>query len=296
MVSKHLSAPAIMFVLVAATPASAIEISALVGLATDSAASLEDLAPGAQSRSGESDFLQELEFGISGMPTNELTLSYDFNAENYSDYSENSSSTHGVSGRWNRDIGDWSYGVSVDYLDMSLDGNDYLDMTMFTPSISLFSGKNFLMANALFQDKSFDQYSEFDAELAQYSFLAIRFFNGYKSNINVNFSIAEEDAKSNTYDYDEDKITFGVSHKFSIGARKYRGRFNYEIRSRDYTKVTDSAVRSKEDRDRFRLRLSTDVSENTEIEFEFDHKDREADIAASTYESQSLAMRFKYRR
>ncbi len=296
MFSKFLSATAIMFVLLASIPASAIEVSALVGLASDSAASLEDLAPGAQSRSSDSDFLQELEFGISGMPTNELTLSYDFSAENYSDYSENSSLTHGVSGRWNRDIGDWSYGVSVDYLDMSLDGNNYLDMIMFTPSISVFSGNDFLMASALFQDKSFDEYSEFDAELAQYSFLAIRFFNGFKSNINVNFSIAEEDAQSNTYDYDEDKITFGVSHKFAIGSRRYRGRFDYEFRSRDYTKVTDSAVRSKEDRDRFRFRLSTDMSENTEIEFEIDHKDRDANIVASTYDSQFLAMRFKYRR
>lgn len=282
--------------MVATTPLSALEISALVGLASDSAAALEELTSGANSRTGESDVLQEVEFGITGSPTEELLLSYDFNAENYSDYSENSSSTHSVGARWNRDSGDWSYGLSADYLDMSLDGSAYLEMTMLTPSVSLFAGNNFFMASALIQNKGFEEFTEFDADLTQFSLLTIRFFNNYKSNLSVTLTTAEEDANNDTYDFDEDKIAFGLSHKFVIGSRKFRGRINYEVRSRDYPKVSDAAERSEENRDRIRSRLTTSISENTEIEFELDHKDRKANIASSTYDSQLFAIRLKYRR
>ena len=68
--------------------ATALEINASLGLAVDSAASLEDLSPNAGSRNSNSDNVTIFEAGIAGEPLSGLSFSYDFSSEEFSDYSD----------------------------------------------------------------------------------------------------------------------------------------------------------------------------------------------------------------
>lgn len=277
-------------------PAYAVDFFAIAGLASDSAASLEEIQPGEASPAANSDMVTQIEVGLRGNFGDNLTLSFDYASEDFSDYGENSSTSQTLSGTWETSVNDWSYMLDGTFIDMSLDGDDYLNMTMMTPSISLFADDYFFLGSAMLQEKSFDTYTDFDADATQLSVLAMRFFNSYRSNISVTFATSEEDAKNNNYDFDEEKITFGVSHRFPFNRRNFKAKLNYEMRSRDYTKVPDETLKSEEDRDRFRLRLSTQLTPSIEIEFEQDYKSRDANIAAASYDSDLTAIRFKFNR
>ena len=277
-------------------PAYAVDFFAIAGLASDNAASLEEIQSGETSPAANSDMVSQIEVGLRGNFGDNLTLSFDYASENFSDYGENSSASQTLSGTWETSVNDWSYMLDGTFIDMTLDGDDYLDMTMMTPSISLFVDDYFFLGSAMLQEKSFDTYTDFDADATQLSVLAMRFFNSYRSNISVTFAISEEDAKNNNYDFDEKKITFGVSHRFLFNGRHLKAKLNYEVRSRDYIKVTDETLKSEEDRDRFRLRLSTQLTPSIEIEFEHDYKSRDANIAAASYDSDLTAIRFKFSR
>jgi hypothetical protein len=63
--------------------ATALEINASLGLAVDSAASLEDLSPNAGSLNSHSDNVTIFEAGIAGEPLSGLTFSYDFSSEEF---------------------------------------------------------------------------------------------------------------------------------------------------------------------------------------------------------------------
>ena len=48
------------------------------------------------------------EAGIAGELSEGLTISYDFSSEEFSDYSENSTISHGFGGLYEKELGDWS--------------------------------------------------------------------------------------------------------------------------------------------------------------------------------------------
>lgn len=276
--------------------ASALEINASLGLAVDSAASLEDLSPNAGSRNSDSDNVTMFEAGIAGELSEGLTISYDFSSEEFSDYSENSTISHGFGGLYEKELGDWSFGLGGDYISMALDGTDYLDMTMFIPSVSYFRNKTYLMTSLIFQEKNFVDFDQLDADMTQYSLLAFQFFNDYRSHFSIGYSTAEEDADTPDYDFDEKKLAIGVTHPIAIGGWSYETKLTYEKRSRDYPKVTNAELKNDEDRDRVQFSLATSLTNNLELELFYDFKDRKANIADATYDSHVTALRINYRR
>lgn len=277
-------------------PITALEVNASAGFGQDSAASLEDVNPNAGSRSADSDTVWMFEAGFSSQISDSLSLSYDFSGEEFVDYGENSSSSHGLGGVFEKEIGDWSYSLAGDYISMALDGSDYLDMTMFIPSLGYFRNETYLLTSVIFQDKSFVEMTELDAEMKQYSLLALQFFNNYKSNFIFGYSVADEDAATDNYDFDETKWSIGVTHPVSFAGRNYKAKISYEMRARDYPKVSNAQLKSEEDRDRFQLRLTTRLSDHLELEVDFDYKDRKADIDDATYSSHLTALKLNYRR
>jgi len=277
-------------------PIAALEVNASAGFGLDSAASLEDVDPNAGSQNADGDTVWMFEAGLSGQISDSLSLSYDFSTEEFADYSENSSTSHSLGGMFEKEIGNWSYSLGGDYISMALDGSDYLDMTMLIPSLGYFRNQTYLMTSAIYQDKSFVEMTQLDADMAQYSLLALQFFNNYKSNFIFGYSIADEDAATDDYDFDETKWSIGVTHPVSFGGRNYKAKISYEMRSRDYPKVSDAQLKSEEDRDRFQLRLTTRLSDHLDLEFDFDYKDRKADIADATYSSHLTALKLNYRR
>jgi hypothetical protein len=276
--------------------ATALETNASLGLAVDSAASLEDLSPNAGSRNSHSDNVTIFEAGIAGEPLSGLTFSYDFSSEEFSDYSENSTISHSIGGGYEREIGDWSLGLSGDYISMALDGDDYLDMAMFIPSLSYFRNQTYLMTSIIFQEKSFVDLTQLDAEMTQYSLLAFQFFNSYRSYFSIGYSTAEEDSETPDYDFDEKKFAIGVTHPIAIGGRTYETKLTYETRSRDYPKVVNAELKSDEDRDSIQFSLATSLTDSLELELFYDFKDRKANIADATYDSHVTALRLNFRR
>lgn len=274
--------------------ATALEINASLGLAVDSAASLEDLKPNVGSRNSDSDNVTMFEAGIAGELLAGLTISYDFSSEEFSDYSENSTVSHSVGGFYEKELGDWSFGLGGDYISMALDGTDYLDMTMFIPSLSYFRNQTYLMTSLIFQEKSFVDLTQLDADMTQYSLLAFQFFNDYRSYFSIGYSTAEENAQTPDYDFDEEKFALGVTHPIAIGGRTYETKLTYETRSRDYPKVVNSELKSDEDRDRIQFSLATSLTDNLELELFYDFKDRKANIAEATYDSHVTAIRLNF--
>jgi hypothetical protein len=179
---------------------------------------------------------------------------------------------------------------------MALDGDDYLDMAMFIPSLSYFRNQTYLMTSIIFQEKSFVDLTQLDSEMTQYSLLAFQFFNGYRSYFSIGYSTAEEDSETPDYDFDEKKFAIGVTHPIAIGGRTYETKLTDETRSRDYPKVVNAELKSDEDRDSIQFSLATSLTDSLELELFYDFKDRKANIADATYDSHVTALRLNFRR
>ena len=277
---------------VSALPAAALETTAALAFGNDSAASLEELQPGAASRTAQDDTVRQFEFGLYGEPIDGLSLSYDFADEAYDAHPANNSATHSVGLRAERNMAAFAAGLGVDAMTMQLDGEDYLDMRIVSPSLSYLGDAVYLSAGISATEKDFVGNDDYDAEADSLNGLAIFFFNRFKSNVGLSLSQSAEDAEADTHDFNESKISLSVTHK--TGRNKIR--LSAEQRSRDYDKVTDTTLRSREDRDWLRATLTRQMLEDVSLQLDYDYKDRTANIVDATYDSSFVGLRLIYRR
>ena len=94
-------------------PVLAVEFELQLGLASDSAAALEELVPNASNATGRDDIVGSLELNATHQVNENISVGADAMTEHYSSFDENNSTSLGVNGQLSYDM---------DTLSLSVDG------------------------------------------------------------------------------------------------------------------------------------------------------------------------------
>jgi len=226
----------------------------------------------------------------------QLSVSYEFYNESYQDLSKNDTQYHSLNASYDRYIGPFDFFLNTSHMDMSLDGDDFLLMNLIIPSLSYFFDSGiYLSLSHTWIDKSFEKFNDFDAKNNATGITAYYFFADSKAYISLNYTQGEESANSDNNDYEEDTMTLAFQYPLSTGDCTSKFNISYSARQRDYDKVTDTInVKSREERDRLKVYLETELNDNWALRATYDFKDRDSNLAASTYESHYFGFRVTY--
>lgn len=272
-----------------------LSYSAELTLLSDSAVTIEAADIGTD-MDANSDSAVAFMFGTEYQLNKKLSVSYEFYNEGYQDLSENDTQYHSFNASYDRNIGPLDFFLNASHMDMTLDGDDFLVMDLIIPSLSYyFDSGIYLNLSHTWIDKSFEEFNDFDAKNNATGITAYYFFSNSKAYISLNYTQGEESANTDNNDYDEDTTTLAFQYPVSIGDYKSKFNISYSARQRDYAKVTDTVnVKSREERDRLKIYLDTELNDNWALRATYDFKDRDSNLAASTYESHYFGFRVTY--
>ena len=279
-----------------AAPAIALEYEVQMGLASDSAAALEDLLPNATNAQGRDDIIGSFELNATHQINDNISIGADAMTEQYTTFDENNSTSLGVNGQLSYDLDALSLSVDGHVMSISLDGDDFLDLTMVTPALGYLNDAGLYAGlSATGMNKGFKTMPDFDADQLSVSAMGIFFFNNFKSNVMLRLSDASEDAGNNNYDYEESTYSVSTTLPVDVGPRGSRLKLTYENRDRDYTKAVDVGQKTNEARDRGRIILDTSLTSRLTLRSEYDYKDRKSNLPQATYDSSELSLKLIYR-
>jgi hypothetical protein len=272
-----------------------LNYSAELTLLSDSAVTIEAADIGTNLESN-SDTAVAFMLGAEYQINKQLSVSYEFYNESYQDLSENDTQYHSLNASFDRNIGPLDFFLNTSHMDMSLDGEVFLVMDLIIPSLSYyFDSGIYLNLSHTWIDKSFDAFSDFDAKNNASGITAYYFFADSKAFVSLNYTQGEENANSDNNDYDEDTTTVTFQYPINISDNKSKFNISYSARQRDYDKVTDIVnVKSREERDRLKIYLDTELNDRWALRATYDFKDRNSNLAASTYESHYFGFRVTY--
>ena len=272
-----------------------LSYSAELTLLSDSAVTIEAADIGTD-MDANSDSAVAFMFGTEYQLNKKLSVSYEFYNEGYQDLSENDTQYHSFNASYDRNIGPLDFFLNASHMDMTLDGDDFLVMDLIIPSLSYyFDSGIYLNLSHTWIDKSFEEFNDFDAKNNATGITAYYFFSNSKAYISLNYTQGEESANTDNNDYDEDTTTLAFQYPVSTGDYKSKFNISYSARQRDYAKVTDTVnIKSREERDRLKVYLDTELNDNWALRATYDFKDRDSNLAASTYESHYFGFRVTY--
>ena len=272
-----------------------LSYSAELTLLSDSAVTIEAADIGTD-MDANSDSAVAFMFGTEYQLNKKLSVSYEFYNEGYQDLSENDTQYHSFNASYDRNIGPLDFFLNASHMDMTLDGDDFLVMDLIIPSLSYyFDSGIYLNLSHTWIDKSFEEFNDFDAKNNATGITAYYFFSNSKAYISLNYTQGEESANTDNNDYDEDTTTLAFQYPVSTGDYKSKFNISYSARQRDYAKVTDTVnVKSREERDRLKVYLDTELNDHWALRATYDFKDRDSNLAASTYESHYFGFRVTY--
>ena len=272
-----------------------LSYSAELTLLSDSAVTIEAADIGTD-MDANSDSAVAFMFGTEYQLNKKLSVSYEFYNEGYQDLSENDTQYHSFNASYDRNIGPLDFFLNASHMDMTLDGDDFLVMDLIIPSLSYyFDSGIYLNLSHTWIDKSFEEFNDFDAKNNATGITAYYFFSNSKAYISLNYTQGEESANTDNNDYDEDTTTLAFQYPVSTGDYKSKFNISYSARQRDYAKVTDTVnVKSREERDRLKVYLDTELNDNWALRATYDFKDRDSNLATSTYESHYFGFRVTY--
>ena len=272
-----------------------LSYSAELTLLSDSAVTIEAADIGTD-MDANSDSAVAFMFGTEYQLNKKLSVSYEFYNEGYQDLSENDTQYHSLNASYDRNIGPLDFFLNASHMDMTLDGDDFLVMDLIIPSLSYyFDSGIYLNLSHTWIDKSFEEFNDFDAKNNATGITAYYFFSNSKAYISLNYTQGEESANTDNNDYDEDTTTLAFQYPVSTGDYKSKFNISYSARQRDYAKVTDTVnIKSREERDRLKVYLDTELNDHWALRATYDFKDRDSNLATSTYESHYFGFRVTY--
>ena len=272
-----------------------LSYSAELTLLSDSAVTIEAADIGTD-MDANSDSAVAFMFGTEYQLNKKLSVSYEFYNEGYQDLSENDTQYHSFNASYDRNIGPLDFFLNASHMDMTLDGDDFLVMDLIIPSLSYyFDSGIYLNLSHTWIEKSFEEFNDFDAKNNATGITAYYFFSNSKAYISLNYTQGEESANTDNNDYDEDTTTLAFQYPVSTGDYKSKFNISYSARQRDYAKVTDTVnIKSREERDRLKIYLDTELNDNWALRATYDFKDRDSNLATSTYKSHYFGFRVTY--
>ena len=239
--------------------ADAVSFEVGAGLEYDSNVAVLEL----DASTGAGDAAASLDFGVAydrpGNAKLDFGAGYNFSESLHEDFSTFDVRIHRASASTSYDLGRFDVGVTLQYADAALDGNEFLALTQVSPYVSGLVGRRlFLRFAYLDSDKDFADNPARDAATSSFSSDAYVFINGLKTYLVFGHRYDDEDAGFDELDYTGQRFGIQLSQRFTARSREITLKTELRAESRDYRAVTPSIGELRRD-DRRQLGLTVEI-------------------------------------
>ncbi|MFV0276186.1 MAG: surface lipoprotein assembly modifier [Parahaliea sp.] len=278
---------------------SATRYSAEVGagLEYDSNVAVDEL----DTSSSQSDYAATLDAELAvHKPLREgtdVSLSYDFNQNLYQEFDRVNRQTHIVGANLKQKLRRADAGLTAFYINSSLDGDGFLELTRLSPSVSGFLDRKWFGRGAyVYSDKSLAQSKGRDATTQAVEADLYFFHRGLRSYFNLGYRYRDENADFNQYDYRSHNLKLRYIHRFKLDQRSIKLELAWRFEDRDYLSDTPEIDAERNDR---RQRLQVDVEvplgERAAMQFYTGYGDYESNYTPADYNQTVTGSRVIYR-
>lgn len=275
--------------LLALSPASAaagteagVDFEAGIGYLHDSNVSLTEL----DTNTGEADRATRLQLGVNGVVpiTEQLSLkgNYGFTQTQYEEFSDFDTTLHRLEGHINWRVAGFDSALSLRHFAAQLDGQRFLDIRQFSPSVArLIAGKLYLRGALTGSEKLYADNEDRDASNLAFDIDAYWLLNGMDRYIAVGLRSDDEDAQAAEFDYAGKrlKLTFGQA----LGEAKLKARVQLE--RRDYENFDEQIGAARRDeRLQAGINLNIPLNEYLSLDGDAQYSDYRSNLDSASYD------------
>lgn len=277
-----------------ASPTFSAEVA--VGAEYDSNVSVEEV----DRTSSESDHALildlELEMQQQFGERTDLSLSYNLSQSKYDEFTQVDRQTHIIGAELAVDTGELNTGVSVYYIDARLDGDPFLELWRFSPSMSGFIARRWFARGAyVYSEKSIENRPGRDAQTNAGEADLYFFRRGLRSYFNLGYQFKHEDAQAARYDYRSHNLKLRYIHRVEIFSRLSKLELAWRFEDRDYSADTPSIGKERSDRkNRWKVDLEIPLTERAAIQLYGGYADNVSNLPAADYDQTVIGTRFLY--
>jgi hypothetical protein len=275
--------------------AAAVNIEASTGIEQDSNLNVVELDQ--QSKESDMAALLGLKLDVSSKHVDKLSVSggYSYNSKNYRTNKNFNLAIHQFNADANYDFDAITIGLSHHYADAILDKDSFLvlNQTSFYTS-KLINDFLYLRAATNFQDKSFNDAKERDANNLGFSSDAFIFFNHGKTFVAASLSKDKEDARTNSFDYTASQYSVKISHKFMLGKKEQKAQLSWRHLERNYSGITEEINAERYDSGRIiEANWEVTFTPNISLETKIENGKYDSNFAAADYSENRASVKLK---
>lgn len=275
--------------------AAAVNIEASTGIEQDSNLNVAELDQ--QSKESDMAALLGLKLDMSSKHFDKLSVSggYSYNSKNYRTNKNFNLAIHQVNADANYDFDAMTIGLSHHYADAILDKDSFLvlNQTSFYAS-KLINDFLYLRAATNFQDKSFNDAKERNANNLGFSSDAFLFFNHGKTFVAVSLGKDKEDARTNSFDYTASQYSAKISHKFMLGKKEQKVQLSWRHLERNYSDITEEINAERYDSGQIvEVNWEVTLAPAISIETKIENGKYDSNFAAADYSENRASVKLK---
>jgi hypothetical protein len=226
-----------------------------------------------------------------------LKLSYDYAQSLYSEFSNVDRQTHILGGSVDSDFDKFDAGLSIFYINSSLDHSKFLELYRVSPSVSGFISKKLFARSAyVYSDKDIENSRQRNAISHAGEADLYYFRRGLRSYFNAGVQFKYENAEASEYDYKSQQFKLRYVQRFELFAKIATLELAYRYEDRDYTSDTPSIGERRADRrNRWRIDMEIPIFEQAKLQFYGGYADYKSNVPRADYDQEIIGTRFIYR-
>ncbi len=279
------------------TTASSFGGELSIGVKHDNRLSVTDI----DTLSNEDDHSALIDFGLNynvALTTDtELMLTYKLSQSLHNEFDEFDIQSHFLSADLKHDFGLVNAGVAYRFINTQLDNDALLDIQQVSPYVSkLFGKKIYVRAAYTYMNKDFDGRNDRDADSHAYNTDVYYFLDKTNTYVIVGYKFKDEDANDSQFDYDSHNFKVRFIKKIQLGSYKTKLKAGWRLESRDYSSVTNSIGKKRDDnRRQYKVEWEVSFSEKMSGTLEYKHSVFSSNLPVADYSHDVISASVAYK-
>jgi hypothetical protein len=222
-------------------------------------------------------------------PDFKMEAEYDFYQSLYADRSEFNFQSHTFGLGASMERGKTDFGGNVSYTNSNLDGDDFMELFLFTPRMGIqLSPTLYTDVSYMYQDKDFDNERRRDAHQHSLGLTQYLFFMDSKAYLSGSYRVASEDARGPEFDYLANILKAALKMP---GPVETTFNASYEFNYRDYDHRTPSIGKERLDKiNTLKASLSKKLMEPFDLSFSYKYINNDSNLPSVDYDENILSI------
>ncbi|MEX0903137.1 MAG: hypothetical protein WDZ76_10475 [Pseudohongiellaceae bacterium] len=255
-----------------------------------------------ESATGESDTAAVLDAGLdlSWSVTERLNADagYSYSSSSYRNFDDFDLDLHLLYGDLSYEFDALTLGTSINHADARLAGDDFLTLDQYSLYAGKLLGDQWYLRGALnFSDKSFEGFSERDADVEGLGIDAFWFFNDGRSTLVFSYAYDDETAASSQFSYDANTVRMRYTNSLVFASKDAEFQLGLRLQDRNYKGLTPAISARRDDQQavaeaQFELSLYEHLAIITRLE----HGAYQSNLSSADYDETraSLAVQLSF--